>query len=145
MLKVFSASSDDVVASIGTLNFCTEANDSPSLVRRLEATLPKAFTTSSLLDASACSLASVSPLPQFTASSPTTYWLPSREIEPASMALLPVRKQISCANSRVTRSLGARPIRRNVSPILRSERKLREGDCSRSTASACFKIGRAHV
>src|SRR2546425_679717 len=109
MLKVFSASSDDVVASIGTLNFCTEANDSPSLVRRLEATLPKAFTTSSLLDASACSLASVSPLPQFTASSPTTYWLPSREIEPASMALLPVRKQISCANSRVTRSLGARP------------------------------------
>ena len=30
MLKVFSASSDEVVASIGTLNFCTEASDSPS-------------------------------------------------------------------------------------------------------------------
>src|SRR6266702_586909 len=61
MLKVFSASSDGVVASIGTSNFCTEASDSPSLVRRLEATLPKAFTASSLLDPAACSLASVSP------------------------------------------------------------------------------------
>src|SRR5207253_2628491 len=41
MLKVFSASSDEVVASIGTLNFCTDASDSPSLVRRLKATLPR--------------------------------------------------------------------------------------------------------
>src|SRR5437667_6006551 len=139
MLKVFSASSDEVVASIGTLNFCTEASDSPNLVRRLEATLPKAFTTSSLLAASPCSLASVSPFPQFTACNPTMYWLPKREIDPASSALLPVRKQISCATSRVTRSLGGRPIKRSVSPILRSERTLRKGDCSRSTASACFR------
>ena len=71
MLKVLSASSDEVVASIGTLNFWTEASDSPSLVRSLEATLAKAFTTSSLLDASPCSLASVSPVPQFTACRPT--------------------------------------------------------------------------
>src|SRR5437660_6301060 len=139
MLKVFSASSDEVVASIGTLNFCTEASDSPSLVRRLEATLPKAFTTSSLLDASPCSLASVSPFPQFTACNPTMYWLPKREIDPASSALLPVRKQISCATSRVTRSLGGRPIKRSVSPTLRSESTLRNGDCSKSTASPCFK------
>src|SRR6266852_7452429 len=105
MMKVFSASSDDVVASIGTLNFCTEANDSPSLVRRLEATLPKAFTTSSLLDASACSLASVSPLPQFTASRPTTYWLPRREIEPATLAPLPARNHLSSATFRGTGDL----------------------------------------
>ena len=51
MLKVFSASNDGVVASMGTSNFCTEASDSPSLVRRLEAALLKAFTTSSLVDA----------------------------------------------------------------------------------------------
>src|SRR5438094_5194676 len=127
MLKVFSASSDEVVASIGTLNFCTEASDSPSFVRRLEVTLPKAFTTSSLLDASPRSLASVSPFPQFTACKPTMYWLPKREIDPASSALLPVRKQISCATSRVTRSLGWRPIKRNVSPILRSERNVEKG------------------
>src|SRR5947208_14950054 len=132
MLKVFSASSEGVVASMGTSNFCTEANDSPSLVRRLEVTLPKAFTTSSLLDAADRSLARESPLPQFTASSPTIYSLPKRDIEPARNALLPVRWQISCATSRVTRSLGRRPISRNVSPTLRSEMTVRHDDVRKS-------------
>src|SRR5437899_10783191 len=64
MLKVFSASNDGVVASMGTSNFCTEASDSPSLVRRLEAALLKACTTSSLVDDCAISVASVTSLQQ---------------------------------------------------------------------------------
>ena len=45
MLKAFSASSDDVVASsIGVANFCTEASDSPSFVRNADAELSKAFS-----------------------------------------------------------------------------------------------------
>src|SRR5216683_1424735 len=140
MLKVFSASSEGVVASMGTSNFCTEDRDSPSLALRLAPPLPTAFTASSLVDAAACSLARESPLPQPTASRPTIYSLPKREIEPASSALLPVRKQISCATSRVTRSLGPRPINRNVSLILRSERTLRNGDWPKSTPNACLRV-----
>src|SRR5713101_2721345 len=105
MLKVFSASSDEVVASMGTSNLCTEASDSPSLVLMEEAALSRALRTSSLLGASACSFASVSPVLQLTASRPTTYWLHKREIEPRSSALVPVRKQISRAISGVTRWL----------------------------------------
>ncbi len=58
----------------------------------------------------------------------------------AKMALLPVRRQSSRATSTVTCSVGARPISLNVSPTLRSERMLRKGDCSRSTARACLRV-----
>src|SRR5881398_3129 len=54
------------------------------------------------------------------------------------IALLPVRTQSSLATSCVIRSLGRRPMRRRVSPILRSERMLRKGDCPSCTARACF-------
>ena len=140
MLKVFSASREGVVASIGTSNFCTEASDSPSFIRRLAAALPTALTASSFVATSTCSLANVSPLPQFTASSASMYSLPSREIEPEISALVPVRKQISCPTSRVTRSLEVRPIKRKVSRILRSESTLRKGDCPKSTSNACFNV-----
>ena len=46
------------------------------------------------------------------------YWLPKFEIDPTNSALLPVRKQISWAISRVTRSPGERPMSRMVSFIL---------------------------
>ena len=62
-----------MVASTGTSNFCTDASDSPSLPRRLVAAVLNALSTPSLLAASACSLASVSPVLQATASRPTTY------------------------------------------------------------------------
>src|SRR5438874_1749522 len=42
MLKVFNASRDGVVASTGTSNFCTDASDSPNLVRKVEADLSNA-------------------------------------------------------------------------------------------------------
>ena len=73
MLKAFSASSDGVVASTGTSNFWIEASDSPSLPRRLAAALLSAFSTSCFVAASSCSVASVSPLLQPTASMPITY------------------------------------------------------------------------
>src|ERR1035441_2343890 len=60
-------------------------------------------------------------------------------MDPRTMALLPVRTQSSRARSCVMRSLGWRPISRRVSPALRSERILMNGDWPRSTASACFK------
>ena len=41
----------------------------------------------------------MSPLLQPTASKPITYWLPRLEIEPARIALLPVRTQSSLATS----------------------------------------------
>jgi len=41
----------------------------------------------------ACSFASTSPLRQFTAFSPTTYWLPKLEIVPSMLAALAVRWQ----------------------------------------------------
>ena len=139
MLKAFSASSDVVVASTGTSNLLTEASDSPSLARRLAAALPSVFSTSCLVAASSCSLASVSPVLQPTASKPITYCPPKLEIDPSSIALLPVRTQSSLATSWVIRSLGWRPMRCRVSPTLRSERMLRKGDCPSCTANACFR------
>ena len=58
---------EEVVASIGTSNFCTDGSDSPSLVRRLEEARLRAFRTSSLLVASPCSFAKVSPVLHATA------------------------------------------------------------------------------
>ena len=49
------------MASTGTSNFWMEASDSPSLPRRLAAALLSAFSTSSFVAASSCSLANVSP------------------------------------------------------------------------------------
>ena len=141
MLKAFSASNDDVVASsIGVANFCTEASDSPSFVRSADAELSKAFSTSPLPEARACSATSVSPVAQLIAFKPITYSLPRLEIEPASMALLPTRWHSSRATSPVTACSGERPIRRSVAVTFRSERMFRNGDCPRSTASACFSV-----
>jgi hypothetical protein len=126
------------VVSTGTSNFCTEASDSPSSVRKLAAALLSAFKTSCLVAASSCSLARVSPLLQLTASTPITYCPPMFEIEPDTIPLLPVRTQSSLATSWVMRMLGWRPMSRRVSPTLRSERILMNGDCPSCTASACF-------
>ena len=140
MLKAFSASSDVVVASTGTSNFWMEASDSPSLAPQAGRRLTQCFQHVLLASpASSCSLASVSPLLQPTASMPITYWPPKLEMEPNRIALLPVRTQSSPATSRLMRSFGGRPISRSVSPTLRSERMLRKGDCPSWTASACFK------
>src|ERR1700724_497474 len=59
-------------------------------------------------------------------------------MEPARIALLPVRRQSSRAISGVTCSLDDRPIRRKVSLTLRSDKTLRKGDCPRFTARACL-------
>src|SRR2546426_5460796 len=64
MLKACSASSEGVVASTGTSNFWIKLSDSPSFPRRLAAAFPSAFSTSCLVAASSCSLASASPLLQ---------------------------------------------------------------------------------
>ncbi len=138
MLKAFRASSDGVVASTGTSNLWIVVSDSPSLPRRLDAAFPSAFSTSCLLAASSCSLASVSPLLQPTASTPITYCPPKFEMDPSRNALLPVRIQSSRAISRVIRSFEGRPMRRSVSSTLRSDRILRKGDCPSCTPSACF-------
>lgn len=58
MLKAFSASSEDVVASeIGVPDLCTAVNDSPSLLRSLVAASSSAFSMRSLPSAVACSCA----------------------------------------------------------------------------------------
>src|SRR2546426_2911409 len=96
MLKAFSASNDDVVASsISVANFCTDASDSPSFVRIADAESSKDFSTSPLPEARACSATSVSPVEQLIAFSPMMYSLPRLEIEPASMALLPPLAQFA--------------------------------------------------
>src|SRR5260370_509595 len=116
MLKAFSASSDVVVASTGTPNLLTEASDSPSLARRLAAALPSVFSTSCLVAASSCSLASVSPVLQPTASKPITYCPPKLEIDPSTIALLPVRTH-DCGNGNQNHPSAARRLlRRNMPP-----------------------------
>ncbi len=55
-----------------------------------------------------CSCASGSPLWQFTAFSPSTYWLPRLAIDPAMYALLPARWQSSRATSGVSVVLAGR-------------------------------------
>ena len=77
--------------------------------------------------ACSCASASTSPVLQFTAFRPITYWLPSPAIEPVSMALLPVRWQTSRVTSGVKRSPGERPISFKVSFTLRSESRVEKG------------------
>ena len=127
-----------VASSIGVANFCTDVSDSPSFVRSAAAELSRALSTSPLPEARACSATSVSPVAQLIAFKPITYSSPRAEIEPASMALLPTRWHSSRATSPVIGCSGERPIRRSVADTLRSERIFRNGDWSRSTASACF-------
>ena len=52
----------------------------------------------------ACSSESRSPVRQFTAFRPRTYWLPKLEIEPSMVAALAVRWQTSRASSGVSRA-----------------------------------------
>src|SRR6266852_6467498 len=115
-------------------------SDSPSFPRKLDAALPTAGSTSSLVAAVICSLARESPLAQFRASSATTYWLPSAAIDPLSMALMFSRSQISRATLPVTRSSAARPINWSALRIVLSGTMFRYGDCSSCTASACFRV-----
>ena len=129
-----------VASSTGVAYFCTELSDSPSLPRKLTAAASRALSTASLPAACSCASASTSPVLQFTAFRPITYWLPSPAIEPVSMALLPVRWQTSCVTSGVNRSPAGRPISFNVSFTLRSETRARKGDCSSCTESPCFSV-----
>src|SRR5262249_26497817 len=72
-LYSFRASSEGVVArASGTSNIFTEARDSPSLPRSLEASASSASSTFSLDAAKDSSSASVSPSRQFTAFNPST-------------------------------------------------------------------------
>ena len=104
-LYACKASSDGVVTFAGGVSyFSTEASDSPSFSRTFVATSPSAFSTCSLPLAVTCSSASMSPLRQFTALRPSTYWLPRLAMEPSMVAVLPVRWQTSRASSRVSRA-----------------------------------------
>ena len=88
-LYAWSASSEGVVAcSIEVSNFCTELRDSPSFARNFVTAPPSAFSVSSLLSAVACSSAKTSPVRQFVAWIPSTYWLPRLAIEPWRTAVL---------------------------------------------------------
>src|ERR1019366_10335257 len=140
-LYAFSASSDGVVASsTGVVYFCTELSDSPSLLRKLTAAASRALSTASLPAACSCASASTSPVLQFTAFMPITYWLPSPAIEPVSIALLPERWQTSRVTSGVNRSPTGRPISFKVSLTLSAEIRPRKGDCSSCTESPCFSV-----
>ena len=108
--------------SMGTSNFWTVLSDSPGLLRSFAAASPSAFNTCSFPAAVACSSARESPVRQFTAFRPSTYWFPRLAIEPSSTAvgeetccaMLPVRWQTSRAISGVSRTSGGRPIMRSV-------------------------------
>ena len=51
---------------------------------------------------------------QFLARNHKTYWLPRLAIEPSRTAVPPVRSQISCATSGVSRVSGGRFMKRNT-------------------------------
>src|SRR5208282_4539454 len=138
-LYAFRASSEDVVAcSSGTSNFCTVASDSPSSPLNLDAASPSTSSTFSLDAAVTCSSASVSPLWQFTAFNPNTYWLPRLAIEPARKALLLARWQSSRATSGVSFVPAGRDIICKVAATLFYGSTLRNGDWLRATLSACL-------
>src|SRR5208282_421106 len=101
---------------------------------------PSASSTFSLLPAVACSSASASPLPQFTAFSSSTYWLPRLAIDPAIYALLPARWQSSRATSGASLVSGGRVISCNVLATLLSESTFRNGDWFRETSSAVLSV-----
>src|ERR1700745_239104 len=115
------------------------ARDSPNLPRSRKAAWSSVLRTSSLPEARACSSARLSPVLQLEALRPITYWLPKLEIEPASIALLPVRWHNSRVRSWVSLSLAGLPINRRVSWTFCAGRTLRKGDCDSCTDRACFK------
>ena len=120
--------------------FCTVASDSPSLPRSFDRRFAQRLQHLLLgLPPSLALLPAMSPVWQFTAFNPITYWLPRLAIDPASMALLPVRWQISRATSGVSFASGGRAISFNVSTTLLSESTLRKGDCSGCNASALLQ------
>ena len=97
-LYAFSASSDDVVASSsGVECFWTVASDSPTRVLNFVASWLRTFSTSSFRAAGSCSWSRRSPVPQFSARRPSTYWVPRLAIDPVTTAVLPVRTQTSRA------------------------------------------------
>ena len=88
----------------------------------------------------ASTLASGSPVEQFTAFSTSEYRSPTCAIVPASMAVLAVLWQTSRATSLVRRSPGGRPIKCSVLFTFSSERMFKNGDCASCTESACFSV-----
>ena len=111
VLKAFSASIEAVVASgSGVSYFSTVASDSPTRVLNCLATCVRALRTSSLRAACTCCSSRMSPVRQFRARSPSTYWLPRLAIDPSSTAALAVRSQISRASSGVSRASAGWPI-----------------------------------
>ena len=80
---------------MGVSKFSTVLSDSPSFQRSLVEASPSAFRTFSFPSAVTCSSARESPVLQFTAVRPRTYWLPKLAIEPPTYALLPARWQSS--------------------------------------------------
>src|SRR6202047_4027029 len=124
---------------MGTSDFCTEARDSPNVPRNFEAALPSAASTCSLLEASACCCARESPLWQLTAFKVRMYCVPRLAMDPESIALLPTRMHKSRVRSVVRRSSGERPMKVSVVWTRAGGTTRKNGDWSRSTASACFK------
>jgi len=124
----------------GTLYFCTDASDSPSFRPIFVAASPSADNTCALPLAVTCSSASKSPLRQFTARSPTTYWPPLLDIDPSMVAALAVRWQTSRASFCVSRASLSWVIKASVSAIRESDTMLRNGDCSSCTASPCCSV-----
>src|SRR5438874_10494955 len=61
-------------------------------------------------------------------------------MEPASMALLLLRTQISLATSGESPSPGARPISFRVSRTIWSGRRLRKGDWESCAERPCFRV-----
>ena len=125
---------------MGTSNFCTEASDSPSVPRNFETAPPSADSTCSLLEASACCCASESPVWQLTAFKVMIYCVPRLAMDPESIALLPMRRHKSRAKSEVRRASGDRPIKASVVWTRAGGTTRKNGDWSRSTASACFNV-----
>jgi hypothetical protein len=131
MLYAWRASSEDVVAcSMGVSIFCTVVSDSPNFPRSLAAASPSAVRTRSLASAVACSCARESPVRQFTALRPITYWLPRFATEPLTTAALWVRWQISRATGGVSRVSGGCPMKRRVCTSFSSGTMFRNGDCA---------------
>jgi hypothetical protein len=129
-----------VASASGTSNFCTVASDSPNSVRSFVAASPSASSTFSLEAAVICFSARGSPLWQFTAFNPSTYWLPRLAIDPAMYALLPARWQSSRVTSGVSFVLAGRDINFKVAATLFSGSTFRNGDWLRATLSAVFSV-----
>src|SRR5260370_419280 len=77
----------------------------------------------------------MSPVRQFLARKPNTYWLPRLAIDPSRTAAPPARSQISLATSAVSDASAGWLIRLSIAWIRWSETRLRNGDCSSCTAN----------